>query len=119
MDIIYRPAKPEDLEEAERVVQQSGNALLVRHGLQPWPAPPSTAFPKFCLARDPSGLWFAQDGDTIVGFGFSWMPSSRKYACSSIRRNKARSPPAPVGCALPPRAPLVSAAHSPETLASR
>jgi GNAT superfamily N-acetyltransferase len=73
MDITYRPAKPEDLEEAERVVQQSANALRVRHGRQPWPAPPPTAFPKFCLARDPSGLWVAVDGDTIVGFGFSWM----------------------------------------------
>jgi GNAT superfamily N-acetyltransferase len=81
MDITCRPAKPEDLEEAERVVQQSGNALLVRHGLQPWPAPPSTAFPKFCLAQDPSGLWVAEDGDTIVGFGFSWM--SEKFWCLS------------------------------------
>jgi len=73
MDITYRPAKPEDLEEAERVVQQSGNALRVRHGRQPWPAPPPTAFPRFCLAQDPSGLWVAEHGDTIVGFGFSWM----------------------------------------------
>src|SRR6266403_3618872 len=73
MDITYRPAKPEDLEEAERVAQQSGNALRVRHGGQPSPAPPSTAFPKFCLAQDPSGLWVAEDRDTIVGFGFSWM----------------------------------------------
>ena len=73
MDISYRPARPEDLEEAERVVQQSGSALRGRHGLPPWPAPPSTAFPKFCLAHDPSGLWVAEDGDTIVGFGFSWM----------------------------------------------
>src|ERR1700738_4417564 len=81
MDITCRPAKPEDLEEAERVVQQSGNALLVRHGLQPWPAPPSTAFPKFCLAQDPSGLWVAEDGDTILGFGFSWM--SEKFWCLS------------------------------------
>jgi len=81
MDITYRPAKPEDLEEAERVVQQSGNALLVRHGLQPWPAPPSTAFPKFCLAQDPSGLWVAEDGDTIVGFGFSWI--TEKFWCLS------------------------------------
>jgi len=81
MDITYRPAKPEDLEEAERVVQQSGNALLVRHGGQPWPAPPPTAFPKFCLAQDPSGLWVAEDGDTIVGFGFSWM--SEKFWCLS------------------------------------
>jgi len=81
MDITYRPATPEDLEEAERVVQQSGNALLVRHGLQPWPALPSTAFPKFCLAQDPSGLWVAEDGDIIVGFGFSWM--TEKFWCLS------------------------------------
>ncbi len=81
MDITYRPAKQEDLEEAERVAQQSGNALRVRHGGQPSPAPPSTAFPKFCLARDPSGLWVAEVGDTIVGFGFSWM--TEKFWCLS------------------------------------
>ena len=39
MDITYRPAKPEDLEEAERVAQQSGNALRVRHGGRPSLAP--------------------------------------------------------------------------------
>ncbi len=81
MDITYRPAKLEDLDEAERVAQQSGNALRVRHGGQPSPAPPSTAFPKFCLARDPSGLWVAEVGDTIVGFGFSWM--TEKFWCLS------------------------------------
>ena len=73
MEITYRPAKLEDLEEAARVVQQSANALRVRHGRQPWPAPPPTAFPQFCLVQDPAGLWVAEDGDTIVGFGFSWM----------------------------------------------
>ena len=81
MGITYRPAKLEDLEEAARVVQQSGNALRVRHGRQPWPAPPPIAFPKFCLARDPSGLWVAQEGDTIVGFGFSWV--TEKFWCLS------------------------------------
>jgi GNAT superfamily N-acetyltransferase len=73
MDITYRPAKLEDLEEAERVVQASGNELRVRHSRQPWPAPPPIAFAKFCLAEDPDGLWVAEQGDTIVGFGFSWM----------------------------------------------
>jgi hypothetical protein len=73
MDITYRPAKPEDLEEAEHVAQQSGNALRVSHGLRPSPAPPKTAFPEFWLAQDPSGLWVAEDRETIVGFGFSWM----------------------------------------------
>jgi hypothetical protein len=81
MDITYRPAKQEDLEEAERVAQQSGNALRVPHGGRPSPAPPSTAFPEFCLAQDPAGLWVAVDGDTIVGFGFSWM--TEKFWCLS------------------------------------
>jgi len=73
MDITYRPAKQEDLEEAERVAQQSGNELRVRYGGRPSSAPPSIAFPEFCLAQDPAGLWVAEDGDTILGFGFSWM----------------------------------------------
>ena len=30
-------------------------------------------FPKFCLAEDADGLWVAEHGDTIIGFGFSWM----------------------------------------------
>jgi GNAT superfamily N-acetyltransferase len=73
VDITYRPAKCEDLEDAERVVQEAGNELRVRHGRRPWPAPPPIAFPKFCLAEDPDGLWVAEHGGTIVGFGFSWM----------------------------------------------
>ena len=73
MDITYRSAKFEDLEDAERVVQEAGNELRGRHGARPWPAPPPIAFPKFCLAEDPDGLWVAEHGDTIVGFGFSWM----------------------------------------------
>jgi GNAT superfamily N-acetyltransferase len=73
VDITYRPAKCQDLEDAERVVQEAGNELRVRHGRQPWLAPPPIAFPKFCLAEDPDGLWVAQDCDTIVGFGFSWV----------------------------------------------
>jgi GNAT superfamily N-acetyltransferase len=73
VDITYRPAKFEDLEDAARVVQEAGNELRVRHGRQPWPTPPPIAFPKFCLAEDPDGLWVAEHGDTIVGFGFSWM----------------------------------------------
>ena len=73
MAITYRRAKFEDLEEAERVVQEAGNELRIRHGRQPWPEPPPIVFPKFCLAEDPDGLWVAEHGDTIVGFGFSWM----------------------------------------------
>jgi GNAT superfamily N-acetyltransferase len=77
MDITYRPATYDDLEEAGRVVQEAGNELRVRHGRQPWPAPPPIAFPKFCLAEDPDGLWVAEHRKIIVGFGFSWM--TEKY----------------------------------------
>jgi GNAT superfamily N-acetyltransferase len=75
MDITYRLARFEDLEEAERVIQEAGNELRGRYGRPPWPAPPSIAFPKFYLADDPAGLWVAEHGATIVGFGFgfSWM----------------------------------------------
>ena len=69
MDITYRPAECEDLEDAERVVQEAGNELRVRHARRLWLAPPPIA----CLAENPTGLWVAEHGDTIVGFGFSWM----------------------------------------------
>jgi hypothetical protein len=36
--IIYRPARPDDLESAVRIVQQAYNDLRVHHGL----APPSS-----------------------------------------------------------------------------
>jgi GNAT superfamily N-acetyltransferase len=91
MDITYRPAKFEDLEEAERVVQEAGNELLLRHGGQPWPAPPSIAFPKFCLAEDPDGLWVAEHGDTIVGFGFSWMTEKFWYLSQLFVRPKTQA----------------------------
>jgi GNAT superfamily N-acetyltransferase len=81
MEITYRPATLEDLEDAERVAQEAGNELRVRYGGRPSPAPPPIAFPKFCLAEDPEGLWVAEDGDTIVGFGFSWM--TERFWCLS------------------------------------
>jgi len=76
MDIAYRPAKFEDLEAAERVVQEAISELRVRHGGRPSRAPPGIAFPKFCLAANPDGLWVAEHRDIIVGFGFSWMTGS-------------------------------------------
>ena len=79
MDITYRPARSEDLDEAVRVVQQAGNDLRTRHGGQAAAAPPPTAFQKFCLAEDPDGLWVAETGETIVGFGFSWMTEKFWY----------------------------------------
>jgi len=76
VNITYRPATPDDLEEGERVCFQAGNELRMRYGGRAAPAPPSTAFPKFCLAENQAELWVAEEGSTIVGFGFSWMSGS-------------------------------------------
>ena len=92
MDITYRPAKFEDLEDAERVVQEAGNELRVRHGRRPWPAPPPIAFPKFCLAEDPDGLWVAEHGDTILGFGFSWMTETFWFLSQLFVRPETQAP---------------------------
>jgi GNAT superfamily N-acetyltransferase len=91
VDITYRPATFEDLEEAERVVQEAGNELRVRHGRQPWPAPPPVAFPKFCLAEDPDGLWVAEHRAFILGFGFSWMTEKFWFLSQLFVRPKAQA----------------------------
>jgi len=54
VEITYRPAKVNDLQEPERVVQEAGNELRVRHSRQPWPEPLPIAFPQFCLAEGPA-----------------------------------------------------------------
>lgn len=73
MEITYRPARSDDLDAAVRVVQQAVNDLRVRHGLAPTALLRPPIFQTFCLAEDPNGLWVAEAGDIIVGFGFSWM----------------------------------------------
>src|ERR1700740_250173 len=90
VDITYRPARGEDLEDAERIVQVAGNELRLRHGRPPWPAPPPIAFPRFCLAQDPSGLWVAEDDDTILGFGFSWMTDKSWFLSQLFVRPEAQ-----------------------------
>lgn len=79
MDVVYRPARAEDLELAVRLVQQSFNDLRVRHGLAPTVPLRPPAFQAFCLAEDPDGLWVAESDDGMVGFGFSWMQETFWY----------------------------------------
>jgi GNAT superfamily N-acetyltransferase len=73
MEIIYRPATLNDLEPAARIVQQALNGLRVQHGLSATAPLRPPLFQRFSFAEDPSGLWVAAAGDTVVGFGFSWM----------------------------------------------
>jgi GNAT superfamily N-acetyltransferase len=73
MSTIFRPARPDDLKAGARVVQQALNDLRLRHGLTGMQSPPPTQFPAFCLARDPEGLWVAEDDGAIIGWCFSLM----------------------------------------------
>jgi len=74
VDITYRSAKCEDLEDAERVVQEAGNELRVRHGRQPWPVPPPilpSGGPRRALGRrtwrHDRWLWLQlDDGEVLV-----------------------------------------------------
>jgi ribosomal protein S18 acetylase RimI-like enzyme len=77
MAITYRPARSNDLDSAVRIVQRAYNDLRVRSGLAATVPLRPPLFQMFCLTEDPDGLWVAEEGDNIVGFGFSWM--SQKF----------------------------------------
>jgi ribosomal protein S18 acetylase RimI-like enzyme len=72
MPISIRPARNEDLEIAAALVQRSINDLWSRHGFEPSMPLRPPVFQAFCLSEDASGLWIAEDGEAIIGFGFSW-----------------------------------------------
>jgi len=73
MDVTYRPARPEDLGPALRIVQEAYNDLRLRHGLAATVGLRPPLFQNFCLAEDPDGLWVAEAGDTLMGFGCAWI----------------------------------------------
>lgn len=72
MAINVRPARAEDLDRAGELVVRSMNHLSERHGFGPMASVRPPKFLQFSLADDPDGLWIAEDGDDILGFGFSW-----------------------------------------------
>jgi ribosomal protein S18 acetylase RimI-like enzyme len=73
MPLVYRPARPQDLERAEALVIGSINDLTERHGfgLMATARPPN--FQLFSLKDDPDGLWVADDAGEILGFAWSWV----------------------------------------------
>ena len=72
MPISIRAARNEDLQIAAALVQRSINDLWTRHGFEPSMPLRPPLFQAFCLSEDASGLWIAEDGGAIIGFGFSW-----------------------------------------------
>ena len=72
MPVLYRPAQAQDLQRADELVAHSINDLTVRHGFGPIANPRPPQFQLFSLQDEPAGLWVAEDGGDMIGFGFSW-----------------------------------------------
>jgi GNAT superfamily N-acetyltransferase len=79
MTVICREAEKADLKAAMAVVAAALNDLERRHGFEGISEEIDTSFAESCLADDPSGLWVAEAGDRIVGFGFSWVAERLWY----------------------------------------
>lgn len=73
MPIVYRPARPQELEKAEELVVRSINELTQRHGFGKMASLRPADFQLFSLRDDPDGLWVAEDDGEILGFTFSWV----------------------------------------------
>lgn len=73
MPIIYRPARPTDLVQADELVVGSMNDLTERHGFGKIASPRPPPFQLFSLKDDPDGLWVAEDAGQMVGFAWSWI----------------------------------------------
>jgi ribosomal protein S18 acetylase RimI-like enzyme len=72
MQIVYRPARAEELQRAEELVVRSINDLTERHGFGRMATSRPPEFQLFSLEDDPDGLWVAEAGGDILGFALSW-----------------------------------------------
>jgi ribosomal protein S18 acetylase RimI-like enzyme len=73
MPLVYRPARLDDLEQADALVVASINNLTERHGFGPMANAHPPNFQIFSLEDDPDGLWVAEDDGEIHGFAWSWI----------------------------------------------
>jgi len=73
MAVGYRPARAEELAQAEGLVAASINDLTQRRGFGRMASLRPPQFQLFSLKDDPDGLWIAEEGGEIRGFAFSWV----------------------------------------------
>jgi len=73
MQIVYRPARAEELQRAEELVVRSINDLAERHGFGRMATLRPPDFQLFSLEDDPDGLWVAEGDGEILGFALSWV----------------------------------------------
>lgn len=73
MPVVYRPARAQDLKQADELVVASINDLTERHGFGSIATPRPAGFQLFSLEDDAGGLWVAEEADEILGFAWSWV----------------------------------------------
>lgn len=73
MAIIYRLARHKDLTPAMKVVFRALNDFTHRHGFEGLSTDLTPEFHAFSLKDNPDGLWVAEEGDEVIGLGFSWV----------------------------------------------
>ena len=73
MSLIFRPARADELQQAEKLVVRSINELNERHGFGPMATLRPPDFQLFSLKDDPDGLWVAEADGEIIGFALSWV----------------------------------------------
>lgn len=72
-DMNVRPARADELKQAQDLVIRSINDLTERHGFGPMASVRPLDFQLFCLKDDPDGLWVAEADGEMLGFAFSWV----------------------------------------------
>jgi ribosomal protein S18 acetylase RimI-like enzyme len=72
MQAIIRPARAEELQEAEELVARSINDLSERHGFGRIATLRPADFQLFSLRDDSGGLCVAEADGELAGFAFSW-----------------------------------------------
>jgi len=70
---IFRPARADELKQAQELVIRSINDLTERHGFGPMASARPLDFQLFSLKDDPDGLWVAEADGEMLGFAFSWV----------------------------------------------
>jgi GNAT superfamily N-acetyltransferase len=72
MAVVYRPARPDELQATQEHIVASINDLTERHGFGPMASVRAPDFQRFSLEDDPAGFWTAEDNGELVGSAFSW-----------------------------------------------